>query len=322
MRLVTISLLIILVLNSTVAQSQRRLKDRHFITFGLGATGFMGDLGGADNTGTQGLRDFNFNAVRPTLMAGYLYRIYPFLSINGNLSVGYVYGNDNLTNETFRNNRNIHFRSPLIELSSTGHFTFFDTQRQGAQYRRITRTSFRYFGASAYIFAGVSAFYFNPQAYFDASAYTGTIDPTEIPSSGWYNLRPLRTEGQEYFDTRRNYVPIGFAIPFGIGAKMQISNDISIGLQYGFRKTFTDYIDDVSKTYVDPSIYPDMFDNPGKIALAEYFSNPTNNQLPKSVTAPGQQRGNPYNTDAYMFALITVHYKISFVRRPYGLIRF
>jgi hypothetical protein len=180
----------------------------------------------------------------------------------------------------------------------------------------------RSFGFSGYIFAGIGGFYYNPQAYFDAENYQGTLLPEQLPASGWYNLRPLRTEGQGFFDTRDEYSQFSVAIPFGLGANFQITNNLAIGIQYGFRKTFTDYIDDVSKTYVDPAIYSLIFEEPSRIALAEYFANPSNNSLSKSVTAPGQQRGNPYNTDAYMFGMITVYYKIPDFRRPYGILRF
>jgi hypothetical protein len=44
------------------------------------------------------------------------------------------------------------------------------------------------------------------------------------------------------------------AIPFGIGAKMNVSKKVGIGLEWGPRKTFTDYLDDVSGTYPDVSL--------------------------------------------------------------------
>lgn len=305
------------------AFSQRWTRDRHQLSFGMGVSGFMGDLGGADQNGTQGMRDFDFAAVRPSVTAGYRYLFFENLGVTGNLTFGYVYGDDSFTDEPFRNNRNIHFRSPILELSSTAELTLIRFQRQGTQFRLVTSSGFaRGLGFSSYVFAGVAGFFFNPQAYFDAGNYNGTIPADQLPSSGWYNLKPLRTEGQGYFPTRNEYSRISFAIPFGLGAKVHINRDLAVGLRYGFRKTFTDYIDDVSKTYVDPAIYYEIFEDPARIALAEHFSNPTNNNLSKSVTAPGQQRGNPYNTDAYMFAFVTVHYRIPDFRRPFGLLRF
>lgn len=308
------------------ALSQRWTRDRHQLIVGMGATGFMGDLGGADEIGSnglQGIKDFNFSAARPTMMLGYRYLVLQDLGVTANFSLGYVYGDDGLTEEPFRNNRNIHFRSPIMELSTMAEYTVLRLQRQGARYTRVTRSrTIGGLAGSLYIFAGVGGFYYNPQGYFEKDSYQGNIPVYELPDDGWYNLRPLKTEGQGYFATRPNYTPFSLVIPFGFGASVELSRDISLGIRYGFRKTFTDYIDDVSTTYVDPLIYNIMFDDPGQTAIAEYFSNPTKNSLSKSSTSPGQQRGNPFNTDAYMFGFITLHYRIPDFRRIYGTIRF
>lgn len=303
--------------------SQRWTRERHHLYLGLGGSGFMGELGGADQVGTQGMRDFDFAAVKPAGALGYRYMLMENLGLKANLTFGYVSGDDKNTDEAFRNNRNIHFRSPILELSPQLQFTFYSMQKQGARYTRLTGVRGRGdINISAHFFAGIAAFYFNPQGYFEPGNYNGSIEPEFLPSAGWYNLRPLRTEGQGFFPTRRKYLPVAFSIPFGIGAIVQLNRDISIGIEYGFRKTFTDYIDDVSTTYVDPAIFSEMFTDPAKIALAEYFANPTLNNLSENVTSPGQQRGNPYNADAYMFSFITVYYRLPQVRRPYGVPRF
>jgi hypothetical protein len=320
MRYFLIACLLLLTIES---QAQRWTRDRQHLIVGLGGTGFMGELGGADDIGTQGLKDFNFAALRPSFLVGYRYFIFEKLAVTGNFTFGYVSGSDELTTETFRNNRNIHFRSPILELSSTGELYFFRLQSQGARYTRLTRRmGIRNLNISAYIFTGIAGFYFNPQGYFDGASYNGSVTPESLPPDGWYSLRPLSTEGQGFFSTREKYSRVSLAIPFGLGFTVNINQDIAVGFQYGFRKTFTDYIDDVSTTYVDPKIFNTMFDDPGKIALAEYFANPTNNQLSKSVTAPGQQRGNPYNSDAYMFGFITLHYRLPDFGRIYGTTRF
>jgi hypothetical protein len=308
------------------AQAQRWKRERHHLLFGLGVSGFMGDLGGADAIGSQGIqgfRDFNFAAARPAFAIGHRYFLYENLTLTNSLSAGYIYGNDKFTEEPFRNNRNIHFRSPILELSSTADLYVIRFQKVGARYRQVTRArAGRGLLASGYIFAGLAGFYYNPQGYFDASQYTGLVPTEDLPANGWYNLRPLSTEGQGYFPTRQKYLPVAFAIPFGIGATIQVSEEYSVGFRYGFRKTFSDYIDDVSTTYVDPSIYSEMFEDASKVILARHFANPTNNSMAKTVTSPGQQRGNPFNTDAYMFGFVTLTYKFNTGRRVYGRYRY
>lgn len=318
----SILIILLFVCISFEANAQRWHLERRHVSIGIGASGFMGDLGGADDIGSNGLsgiRDFDFGAVRPAITVGYRYMLFENLGLTGNLAIGYVSGDDQLTDEPFRNNRNIHFRSPIIELSATGELYVFRLYRDGQRYRRITRVrANRGYGISAYIFAGIAGFYFNPQAYFDADNYNGTIPQSQLPANGWYNLRPLRTEGQGFFPTRSYYNQFSIAIPLGIGGIYHINRDISIGIQYGFRTTFTDYIDDVSTTYVDPAIFHEIFEDASRIALAEHFANPTNNSLSKSSTAPGQQRGSPFNNDAYMFGFITLYYRISDTRRTFG----
>jgi len=307
-------ILLLSIISGTYAQ--RWSNERHHLGFGIGASGFLGDLGGADKVGTQDFRDFDFAAIRPSFQIGYRYLLLEDLAFSAQLTYGFVSGNDKHTNEPFRNNRNAHFRSPILEFAPTLQWFFLSSYVDRARYRRITRVSSPLvFNYSAYLFVGVSGFYFNPQGYFEASNYLnwgrGTIAAGDLPADGWYNLRPFRTEGQGFFDTRNKYSRFSFAIPFGIGAVWRINRDVAVGIELSLRKTFTDYIDDVSKTYVDPRIYHQMFDDPAKIALAEYFANPTNNSLNDAVTAPGQQRGSPYDTDNFLFSFISVYYRIA-----------
>ncbi len=307
---------------------QQWRRDRHHIVLGLGGSGFMGDLGGADDPSTLGISDFDFKAVKPSIMLGYRYHFYEDIAARANIIYGEISGSDSYTNEIYRNNRNLHFKSPIIELSAQGEYYFFSAERVGARYRRITRgRGWIGYNISAYAFAGVGGFYFNPQAQFDRDHYlelghSSIKNVDELPENGWYDLAPLRTEGQGYYPTRETYSQIQISVPIGIGAMFHISRDLSIGIEYGYRKTWTDYIDDVSKTYVDPAIYSQMWDDPKTIALAEYFSNPTNNSLPESTTAPGMQRGGPTSNDSYMFAFVTVYYRLPELRPSYGLPRF
>lgn len=324
MKLASTALLAILIFVFTDASAQRWKRDREHFFFSLGATSFLGDLGGADNIGKNGPQDLDLAATRPTFIAGFRYKIFADVAVRGNVAFGYISGNDNHTQEVFRNNRNIHFRSPLTELSVQGEYYFFSTQREGARYRRITRSRSNIgYNFNSYVFLGVGGFFFNPQSYFDAERYTGSVAPADLPASGWYSLRPLKTEGQGYFETRPNYSRLQMTFPLGVGFSFGLTDQIWVGMEIGYRTTFTDYLDDVSTTYVDPAVFSIIHNgDPKSIALAEYFANPTLNNLGTNVTAPGQQRGNPNNTDSYVFTSITMHYKMPTARRPYGTRRF
>ena len=100
----------------------------------------------------------------------------------------------------------------------------------------------------------------------------------------------------------------------GVAAKYNLNRTIAISLEYGFRYTFTDYIDDVSGTYADPAKVKAA--NGGDGDAAAYFSNPS---IPiqdgdKVIDKSGPsfinlQRGNPGSKDTYMFLTLALNYK-------------
>lgn len=233
-------------------------KDHREILFGVGANNFLGDLGGANQVGTNGIRDFDFPAVRPNFNFGYRYRTTKETAVQANLIYGVLYGNDQLTNEPFRQNRNCNFRSPIIELSTQFEYCIV-RERVGEIYHRLHLKGWRYIQESTYFYTGIGLIYFNPQGQFNGK---------------WFSLRPLSTEGEGLVSTRTKYSPVQIVIPFGIGFKYALSENWSIGIEYGIRKTFTDYIDDVSTTYVDPNYLDE------KGTLAVYFSDPSLGNIP------------------------------------------
>jgi hypothetical protein len=91
-----------------------------------------------------------------------------------------------------------------------------------------------------YLFAGVGLYHFKP--------YTRTQDGTKA------YLQPLSTEGQGIMAGKKEYKLTQFNIPLGIGATYAINEDIRVGLELGYRKLFTDYLDDVSTEYVDEAL--------------------------------------------------------------------
>ena len=194
---------------------------------------------------------------------------------------------DEFTPEYARNGRNLSFRSPIIELSEVVEFSIL-RERLGHRYN-IKRARGKRAMPNLYICAGIGGFYFKPKAqYLDGK---------------WYSLQPLGTEGQGIVSTRHKYSRIQMSIPFGVGLNCMITKSWGIGFDFGFRYTLTDYIDDVSITYVDP----DIFEDP----IARYFSNPDS----KYRVGAGEQRGDSKFNDAYMFLTIKATYKLFSVHR-------
>lgn len=257
---------------------------------GIGVSNFLGELGGANQIGTDGFKDLEIKMTRPAFSVGLRYKLNPFLSLNSHLTYGTVAGDDALTTEFFRNNRNLSFKSHIIEANVNFEAALLST-REGGIYRLrgVKRNSS--FEASAYAFVGIGVFNFNPK--------------TKVGDE-WVRLQPLGTEGQGIAQSRDPYRLTQVCIPIGIGGRYFLNRRWGIGLEMGVRKTFTDYIDDVSKTYYDNQAILAK-NGPQAAALADP-------SFTASAEGPeinvGQQRGDPRDNDAYMFAIFSVHYKI------------
>ncbi|MCX7696916.1 MAG: DUF6089 family protein [Bacteroidales bacterium] len=270
-------------------------RDRRFLVVGIGAANFLGDLGGANQIGTHTLRDLDWKSTRPLVSMGYRYRGGKYFFLRGNFHFGYLYGDDKFTKEPIRNNRNLNFRSPIIETAGQFEVLLTQIQREGHRYKlKATRfrrvRGWRELNFETYLFSGIAFFWFNPQGrYIDGS---------------WHNLKPLHTEGQGLVETRKPYHRFQIGIPAGIGFRYSLTSDFSIGLEYGMRKTFTDYIDDVSTTYYDNDEIRAHFGD-----IAAYLADPSLGLI-EAQTLPGEQRGDPKYKDAYLFAEITIYYKL------------
>lgn len=273
----------------------RYLKKNRTREFGfcIGATNFLGDLGGANSIGSgrYSLRDFDFPAVRPTMGVSFGYQILNWGSLKSGLVIGYIRGNDQFTDYIERQKRNINFRTIVVEYSEQFEFYITKTRQGRSSYTlRSAKKKFSLynFPFTSYFFTGIGAFYFNPQVK--------TLDGT------WKYTKPFHTEGQGVVPTRKNYNNIQLCIPIGIGFKYPLGGGYTLGIEYGARKTFTDYMDDASMTYFDYDYLRTVY---GEEAIG--VANPTNLEYLK----PDQQRGDPRDKDSYMFALITLYKDMS-----------
>ncbi len=253
----------------------------------LGAANFLGDLGGANQIGTNGIKDLEYVLTRPSLGFGMRIKVQQFISLKGNLVCGIVRGDDKLTLEEFRHKRNLNFRSPLVELSGQLEFNFIKEQK-GHIYKIKGVRGMQHKDRQIYLFVGGGGLYFNPQGkYIDGF---------------WYPLHQYHTEGV-------NYLRVTGILSAGGGFRFAINRYWGIGFEFGMRKTFSDYIDDTSTNYADPSIF-----NGDPKAI--YFANPTDQSVPGyCYPCVGEQRGDHTDKDAYMFGMFTVGYKVMYRKR-------
>lgn len=187
---------------------------------------------------------------------------------------GNVRSDDNVIK--FNEDRGLSFESTLTDFSAQLELNFLD-YFTGSQINS-------YF--SPYIFGGVGLFTFNPRA-----EYQGEM----------YDLQPLRTEGQgSVYPGRESYSLTQISFPFGMGVKYSVNKKISIGGEWGMRKTLTDYIDDVSRTYylTEAALQSD-------ITYVEALSDP------ELEHEKGMFRGDPQTNDWYSFAGVFITYKLN-----------
>ncbi len=304
-----ILLLIILLPLATEAQRWKRM--RYEIVAAVGTTNFLGELGGANQIGTNYYKDLEMAATRYVLNLGMRYKLSQSTALKVGFSYGRLHGDDKWTQEPYRNNRNLMFKSPVVELAAQYEFSWMK-ETIGSRYkvRRVRGRGKKGSDIYVYGFFGVAGYYFNPKAMYNGK---------------WTALAPLNTEGQGLIPTRKDYSRFQFAIPVGIGLKYSLNKTSSIGIEYGIRKTFTDYIDDASTVYYDKTELASNFgDASAQLSDPAILGDGGLGGAPGPFsgcqTCAGQQRGDPRDLDHYMFFLITYNYKLKTTRK--GLPKF
>lgn len=176
--------------------------------------------------------------------------------------------------------RNLSFRSDIFELTAVAEFNF-RPYGPGA-----TESAF-----TPYIFGGIGVFHFNPMAMSG--------------DQQWVALQPLHTEGQgtSLYPERRPYELVQLCMPFGVGVKWRMNKTFSLTAEYGFRKTWTDYLDDVSTTYVERTLLENEVDD-GEMAVR--MADRSSEVSPGYVNASGIKRGDDSLKDWYAFLHVTI----------------
>ena len=232
----------------------------------LGGSLFKGDIGVHRN-------EHLMHNMKPTFGFQFKRNFNYHFGISFNANRGELYSADSYSSDVFELTRNLNFRSKITELSLFLEFNFRPYMTREPEHN-----------ISPFVFAGITKFFYNPQAQHD----NGT----------WYDLRPIGTEGQgsDFYPNKNLYDLEGIAIPFGFGYKFNVYDVLTLSVNISWRITFTDYLDDVSTTYIDASRLDEID--------AELVD-----QSNKKFT-PGFQRGNPYNNDKYGFLGVHILYSI------------
>ena len=224
--------------------------------------------------------------------------------------VTYLEGDDAIINTTgidelWRKQRNLDFKTTVLE----GYLAveLFPTMlfSRNSEFEPRLRP---------YALAGIGVFHFNPQGSLTDAA----------GNKSWYYLHPLRLEGQGMpeYPYSKPYKLTQMNIPFGAGLKYYATDRINLSMEILYRKTFTDYIDDVSQKYIDPVNYTKYL-SAQEASLAYKLSDKAVGIIYPGMTRypAGTQRGDLKNYDTYFSIVLKAGvrlgpiYESSFARR-------
>jgi len=243
------------------------------------------DLGGHEGKGTTFIKDYNFNTTK--LFFGAYLAVYPapwlgfrFSANYGNVDAFDADIKEKGGDEDSRYNRNLDFRSVILEGTAMAEVyptVFLEDDPDDVAGR------LRPYGV-----IGLGFFHFNPQ---------GSLTD-QNGDTYWVDLRPLHTEGEGWIAGRKEYSLTQLNIPMGAGIKYFLSENVNLSFEIIYRKLFTDYLDDVSTTYINPQLFQQHL-SAAQAAVAIAVSNKSADGYATPSYQPGDKRGTSTNNDAY-----------------------
>ena len=268
-------------------------KYRKEVIVSAGASGFLGDLGGRNTIGKDNSPvDLEFAKTRAALGVAFRYKFNKNINWHSSFNFLSLAGDDKLTTEQYRNNRNLNFKSNIYELATRVEFGISSFKRPGVYSlkKSLVRTS----KTRAYEllgFVGIGVFYFNPKG----------LDPS---TSKYVALQPLHTEGQGLAGGPKQYKRVAISLPMGVALHVILNKYWSVGMEFCYRKTFTDYIDDVSGTYYNNADLSAAY-GPTAALMADPSKGEIIGASSPNADGTGAQRGDN-NKDSYMSLQVTV----------------
>jgi hypothetical protein len=287
--------------------------------FSVNALNYYGDLSPRPQRFST---DITFT--KPGFGLSFQHRFGPRYTFSSQFMWGILKGSDaesadplDQSNGIYRYKRNLSFRNQISELSAVGVVDLFSNRGN-----YITRAAW-----TPYIFVGVAGVLHSPQALAPATDLNGA----PLPQAGeWVKLRELGTEGQrstlQSTDVNfgiKPYSGVVVAIPFGLGARLRLTEILDIAADIGFRYTFTDYLDDVSQNYVDLGVLSSELARAMSYRTGEMNLGPANESsyvARNGVTYttengygreyPDNMRGSKNDKDVYMVTSIRITYII------------
>lgn len=243
------------------------------------------DLGGKKGKGKGFLKDLRWATMRPAVGFYATAMIREVLGVRLEGTFGKVTGYDSILRKVAsstngRYERNLSFVSPVNEIQLALEFHPLYLFRFSGNPPRL----------SPYGVAGAGRYHFDPQAELDGQ---------------WYSLQPLSLEGQGFREYRGRdpYKLNQFNVVLGMGLRYEISSLLHARLELAHRILFTDYLDDVSRDYIDPALFPGYLP-PNLASVAQRLYSRKAELSPGDQTVAGTPRGNAGKNDAFFTILL------------------
>ena len=247
---------------------------------GIGGSHYFGDLN------TQG----RLNRIKGAASIFFRKNFGNYIALRLGASFAQVgYSDQYNTHNEYMLSRNLSFNSKVWELALQGDFNFFRFMPGEPQYN-----------FTPYITLGAGIFTYDPYAFLrDEKIF----------------LRQLGTEGQgsSLYPDRKQYSSMAISIPFGAGVKYAINDRFNIAFEVLHRFTNTDYLDDVSKTYVDPLAFPP---NPDGSPSNGLLLSDRSYELGEPIGIPERQRGNSKQKDQFVTAMFHLTFNLQSYKCP------
>lgn len=258
-------ILILIILSSSVFSQRENFKSRSSLGIMAGGSYYIGDL--------NPYKHFQNTHISGGLI--YRYYINSRIELRGTLMYGKVSASDANSSIEVHRLRNLSFQSRIYEISSGIEFNY-------KNYK-----------------IGDTKYYFTP--YMTIGLGIARINPSRMMNDELIELQPLGTEGQgSALNNKDPYSLTQLVIPLGIGFKINIGERSAISFEYGIRKTFTDYLDDVGGNYIDQV---DLTVQNGN--LTARMADPSFDEF--DAVGP---RGNPTTKDWYSMFGITLTFPL------------
>ncbi len=225
---------------------------------------------------------------RPKIAVGAFFRKqfgnYTSLRITGHFAqLGY---SDKYSQSEYQRRRNLSFNTNIFEIAVRGDFNFF---------KFIPSDPAHAF--TPYATIGIGVFSYDPYAFYNGQKIY---------------LRPLHTEGETFYQGRKEYGTMALCFPIGFGIKYAVTNKINVSVEAAYRFTTTDYIDDVSTTYIGIDKFPSP--NGGKSVAAIMQDRSFETGIPIGIE--GRQRGFSKQKDAYAMLEVGISFNITSYHCP------